>query len=93
MDNPTLIFFISPSNRFTFFFENPFSAWLLIQLTCSHRKELLNHPIREKLRMGNGEMVSMNSKIYFNPHGEIGKTPLLNCDMVKAQLDISFSTT
>ena len=43
--------------------------------------------------MGNGEMFSMNQTIYLNPHGEMEKTPLVNVDMVKAQLKISFSKT
>ena len=43
--------------------------------------------------MGNGEMVSTNQTIYINPHGEMGKTPFINGDMLKAQLKISFSTT
>ena len=43
--------------------------------------------------MGNREMVSMNKNIYLNPHGEMGKTPLINGDMVKAKLNIAFLTT
>ena len=43
--------------------------------------------------MGNGEMVSMNQIIYFNPQVEMEKTSLINGDMVKAQLNMSFSTT
>ena len=37
-------------------------------------------------------MVSTNTTIYFNPRGEIVKTPLINGDMVKTQVNISFST-
>ena len=42
--------------------------------------------------MGNGEMVSANQTININPHGEMVKTPLINGDMVKDQLNISLST-
>ena len=37
-------------------------------------------------------MVSTISTIDFNPRGEMVKTPLINGDMVKTQVDISFST-
>ena len=48
--------------------------------------------LKEKLRMGNGEMVSTNQTIYLNTHGEMEKTLLINGDMVKPQVNISFST-
>ena len=43
--------------------------------------------------MGDGEMVSTNQTIYFNPNDEMVKRPLINGDMVKAQLNISLLTT
>ena len=42
--------------------------------------------------MGDGEMVSMNTTIDINTHGEMLKTLLINGDMVKPQVNISFST-
>ena len=43
--------------------------------------------------MVNGEMFSKNQTIYLNTHDEMEKTPLINGDMLKSQLNISFSTT
>ena len=42
--------------------------------------------------MGDGEMVSTNPTLDLNPHGEMVKTLLINCDMVKSQVSTSFST-
>ena len=42
--------------------------------------------------MGDFEIASTNTTIYFNPRGEMVKTPLINGDMVKTQVNISFST-
>ena len=36
-------------------------------------------------------MVSTNTTLGINPYGEMVKTPLINGDMVKAQVNISFS--
>ena len=82
------------SDSFSFLLWEPFFLrgrwynWLVLIATNFKITRL-----GKQLRMGNGEIVSMNPIIYFNPHGEIGKTSLINWDMVKAQLDISFSTT
>ena len=43
-----------------------FSLWLLPQIYCLHHSELKNHPLKEELIMGNGEIVSKNQTIYLN---------------------------
>ena len=70
-----------------------FSLWLLKNISCLHHSKLQNHLLKGKLIMVNGEMFSTNQTIYINPRGEMGKTPLINGDMVKDQLNISFWTS
>ena len=63
---------------------------MLPQFHFLHHSELQNHLLKEQLGMRNGEMVSMNQTIYINPHFEMEKTPLINGEMVKSQLNILF---
>ena len=58
---------------FPFALRTLFYLWLLPQFSCYCHRELWKHLLKEKLRMGNSEMVSMNQTIYLNPHGEMKK--------------------
>ena len=76
-----------------FALRTPFYLRLLPQFPFSHHRELQNHLLKEKSIMRNGEMVSVNQTMYLNPHGEMEKTPFINDDIFKSQLNSSLSTT
>ena len=93
MTNQYLLLFISPSIPFPFCFEKTFYFVAADIIFFFSSQRTLKSPVWGKLRMVNGEMFSKNQTIYLNTHDEMEKTPLINGDMLKSQLNISFSTT
>ena len=58
--------------------------------TCFCHSGLQKHLLKEKVRMGDYEMVSTNPTTDLNPNGEMAKRPLINGDTEKAHVNASF---